>query len=205
MTKQLFINKAIILIVMIVFSYSGFTQDTIYIKSNHDYILSDIIEVNIDNLKYRKFTNLDGPLYTIDKSTISKVVFSNGDIEEFNRVKSNKSISDLATVYVIRVKSKGAWRNKVKIFQDEKIIGELGVKSYLTWNIEPNKGEITIISKTEGTDELRINPKPGKKYYILVHTVAGWLKPRSKLEFIDENEAKNLLNKVKPGLKKYVD
>src|SRR5690606_35018516 len=37
---------------------------------------------------------------------------------------------------------------KMSIYQDEKLIGKLGAKSFLSWEVDPSKGEISIISKS---------------------------------------------------------
>lgn len=83
----------------------------------------------------------------------------------------------------------------MKIYEDDKIMGILSSNTYLMWKIK-TIGEVSISSKGEGTDVLRIIPKVGKTYYIKQSHKTGWVKARPKLEFIDESEAKELLKKA---------
>ncbi len=69
-----------------------------------------------------------------------------------------------AKINVIRSTNFGS-AIKMKIYQDDKLIGKLGPKSYLSWEVDPSKGAITIISKSENKDMLIISPKVGKTYY----------------------------------------
>lgn len=42
------------------------------------------MEINPDNLKYKRYDNLNGPIYTVSKSEIIKIVFPNGVTEQIN-------------------------------------------------------------------------------------------------------------------------
>jgi len=57
-------------------------QDKIFLKSG-DKIEAKITEVNIDNIKYKNFSNLNGPVFTIPKKDINKVVYENGESDIF--------------------------------------------------------------------------------------------------------------------------
>jgi len=194
-------KKILPLILFLLVHYSGFSQDVIYTKATTDSILSKIIEVNVDNIKYKKHSNLSGPTYTINKTDIIKIVYNNGDIENYNNVASKK----FATVYAIRPRKRGALLNGMTIYENEKIIGVLSANTYLSWKIEADNGEVVITSKGEGTDVLRINPKEGKTYYIKQTHKTGWIKARPKIEFIDENEAKKILKKAKKAASKIAE
>lgn len=58
-------------------------QDTIYLKPNSPAIIAKILEVNTTNLKYKSYSNLEGPVYTIEKTKIDKVVYENGTTESY--------------------------------------------------------------------------------------------------------------------------
>lgn len=58
-------------------------QDTIYVKSKNTLINAKILEVNPSNLKYKRFSNIDGPTYTIERGKIEKVIYANGEVENF--------------------------------------------------------------------------------------------------------------------------
>ena len=115
---------------------------------------------------------------------------------------ANPSNNEVATIYVLRPSSFGS-AIKFGIYQDEKLIGKLGPKSYLAWNVIPNGREITIISKSENKDILTINPQAGKTYYIKQKVKMGVAIARTGLEFIDESEGKDILKKLKTPKSKY--
>jgi len=117
---------------------------------------------------------------------------------------SDKNNSNSAKIYILRPTSFGSGI-KMKIYQDDKLIGKLGPKSYLFWEVSPSKGEIHIISKSENKDMLTINPKAGKTYYIKQKIKMGFAIARTKLEFIDEYEAKDYLKKLKKPQMKYAE
>lgn len=99
-------------------------------------------------------------------------------------------------IYVIRSTIFGS-AIKMKIYQDDQLIGKLGPKSFLSWEVDPSKGDMAIISKSENKDTLKISPKPGKTYYIKQKVKLGWVVARTGLEFLEENEAKKILSELK--------
>ena len=178
---------------ILIFWFTNFySQDIIYTKSL-DTIISKITEVDSKEIKYKKKSNIEGPTYSLKKIEIIKIIYSNGDIESYDK---NKNIS---TIYVIRPRANGAWLNGMTIYENDKIIGVLSSNTHLKWDINPDDGEVLIKSKGESTEELRINPKPNKIYYIKQGQKTGWVKARPKIEFIDEDEALKLLKKTKEG------
>lgn len=57
-------------------------QDIITTKDGKD-IQSKILEVNPNEVKYKKYNNLDGPTFTLSKSEILIVRYENGENEVF--------------------------------------------------------------------------------------------------------------------------
>lgn len=57
-------------------------QDTI-IKRNQEQIIAKILEINPTEIKYKRFSFQDGPLYIDPKSQIKAIHFANGVKEEF--------------------------------------------------------------------------------------------------------------------------
>ena len=62
-------------------------QDVI-VKKDGSTILSKVLEVNTSDIKYKKFSNQNGPTYTINKSEIMSINYENGDKDTFNDVSS---------------------------------------------------------------------------------------------------------------------
>ena len=61
---------------------SALAQDVI-IKRNDSKIDAKIIEVQRNEIRYKKFTNPDGPYYTISKKDVAEIRYQNGEVESF--------------------------------------------------------------------------------------------------------------------------
>lgn len=78
--KTIKIYKLIILLLVTI--YSSNAQDLI-VKKNGDVIESKVELIKTDEVKYKKYNNLEGASYIISTRNISKIKFENGTIEEF--------------------------------------------------------------------------------------------------------------------------
>ena len=67
-------------------------QDIITTKDGTD-IQAKILEVTPTEVKYKKYNNLDGPIFTIIKTDILIVRYENGENEVFNNVTSSKKVT----------------------------------------------------------------------------------------------------------------
>ncbi|GHT79291.1 hypothetical protein FACS189464_4000 [Bacteroidia bacterium] len=61
----------------------GYSQDIIVTKDSKR-IEAKVTEVNVDNIRYFKFDNLEGPVYTLPKSELTVILFQNGQVENFD-------------------------------------------------------------------------------------------------------------------------
>jgi hypothetical protein len=86
--------KYLLLLLMVGFFSSGaFSQDIIF-KRNGTQVKGKVVEVGTTEIKYKLPDNLDGPLYAVDKNTISKVVYENGRVENYvNDIKDPENYS----------------------------------------------------------------------------------------------------------------
>lgn len=76
--------KRLILLASLLFTcYSAFAQDIITLKDGTD-IQAKILEVTPTEVKFKKLSNPDGPLYTMRKSDILIVRYENGENEVFS-------------------------------------------------------------------------------------------------------------------------
>ncbi len=60
----------------------GNSQDKVVLVKG-DTILSKVIEISDNQITYRYFTEPNGPLYKINKNTISKIIYESGRIESY--------------------------------------------------------------------------------------------------------------------------
>lgn len=74
--------KKILFILMLLSATSAFAQDVI-VKTDGSTILSKVLEITSTEVKYKKFSNLNGPTYTIAKSEIQAINYANGEKEIF--------------------------------------------------------------------------------------------------------------------------
>jgi hypothetical protein len=61
-------------------------QDTLA-KSNGDKVLVKVLEINPGEIRYKRFSNPDGPQYSISKTDVKYIVYSNGTRESFENSK----------------------------------------------------------------------------------------------------------------------
>ena len=74
--------KQLLVMFMLLCSTAIFAQDVI-VKKDGSTILAKVLEVNTDNIRYKKHSNLNGPTYTIGKSEIMSINYENGEKEVF--------------------------------------------------------------------------------------------------------------------------
>lgn len=71
----------------------AFSQDIIF-KRNGNQLKGKVVEVGTTEIKYKLPANLDGPLYSVDKNNISKVVYEDGRVENYvNDIKDPENYS----------------------------------------------------------------------------------------------------------------
>ena len=84
---------------MLAMSMNLYAQDVI-VKKDGSTILSKILEVGTTDIKYKRFSNINGPTYTINVADILSVNYENGEKETFDNITSsaliNTSINDVS-------------------------------------------------------------------------------------------------------------
>jgi tetratricopeptide (TPR) repeat protein len=63
---------------------ASFAQDKIY-KTNKTVIEAKVTEINASEIKYKKFSNLNGPAYIVPRKEVSMIVYENGEKEIYNQ------------------------------------------------------------------------------------------------------------------------
>ena len=79
--------RRILLVISFLMVLIGARAQDLLQKTNGDEIKVKVLEITTENVKYKKYTNIDGPLYTLSKKEIQEIVFENGDKEIFNEKK----------------------------------------------------------------------------------------------------------------------
>ena len=60
------------------------TAQDVILKKDNTTVLSKVIEVTSTEIKYKKWSNQDGPTYSIDRSEVSSINYENGEVESFS-------------------------------------------------------------------------------------------------------------------------
>lgn len=77
-------KKHLLFIVLFCASLMTMAQDVI-VKKDGSTIQSKVIEINETEIKYKKWANLDGPIYVINQSELTSINYQNGEVECFTR------------------------------------------------------------------------------------------------------------------------
>ncbi|MBQ0787285.1 MAG: hypothetical protein KBT69_07280 [Oceanihabitans sp.] len=89
--------KKILLLFICVTTYS-YSQDRIILIEDNEEIKSKVLEITDTTIKYKKWGNLEGPLYNIKISLVSKINYSNGSEDEFK--KESKQSATKAQIHI---------------------------------------------------------------------------------------------------------
>jgi len=114
---------------------------------------------------------------------------------------TNTVTEGMARIYIIRTTGT-LWNYSVSVYLDEKMIGKLGPKSYIMFEVNADK-EISIgtafignsvRNKNEENQEfITINPKSGKTYY--VKAKYGTFRGQTELNPLENEEAQKMISK----------
>lgn len=75
-------KKCILIITMVLITAMTYAQDVI-VKKDGSTIISKVEEIGSAEIKYKKWSNQDGPMYTISVSDVARINFENGTVESF--------------------------------------------------------------------------------------------------------------------------
>lgn len=79
-------RKLILLLTFVAFTvYSATAQDTIVFK-NYDSVLAKVTEVTPNSVSYKRWDNINGPVYTINRTDIACINYQNGQKDVFNDI-----------------------------------------------------------------------------------------------------------------------
>lgn len=116
------------------------------------------------------------------------------DTQQDAAAKQFKVAADKAGVYVYRNESIGA-AIKMDVLVDDKPVGQTAANTYIYTEVKP--GKHTVTSKSENTDTVEIDAKPGLLYFIWQEVKMGVLYARTKLHVVSEADGKKGVNETK--------
>lgn len=94
------LNKTLLTLAIGTCGIGAYAQDVI-VKKDGSTILSKVLEVNTNDIKYKKFSNQNGPIYSIEKKELISINYENGEKDIFdcnNPSDSEKKVSESSNV-----------------------------------------------------------------------------------------------------------
>ena len=82
--------KKILLFLLLLSATSAFAQDVI-VKKDGSTILSKVLKITASEVEYKKYSNQNGPTYTIAKTEVMSINYSNGDKETFGATRQTEA------------------------------------------------------------------------------------------------------------------
>ena len=104
--------KNLISLVFLLVSYMSYSQDILHLKSGFD-VQVKVREIGKKEIKYKKYNNLEGPLYTANIKEINSITFKNGEVESFEDDKLKKPFEILP--------------NAISVNYGELMVGRIGL------------------------------------------------------------------------------
>lgn len=76
----------------------GVNAQDLMVKLDGEEVEVKILEITPDGVKYKKHSNIDGPLYTVNKGEVKEIIFENGDKEVFTT--SSKDVDSRKAIFI---------------------------------------------------------------------------------------------------------
>ena len=67
------------------------TAQDVIVRTDNSTVLSKVLEISSTEIKYKKWDNQDGPIYSIDRSEVISINYQNGEVETFSGNTSNQT------------------------------------------------------------------------------------------------------------------
>lgn len=137
-------KKLSLLIVLLCVSFVTIAQDVI-VKKDGSTIQSKVMEINETEIKYKKWSNQDGPLYSIKSNEVYSISFQNGEVELITSEAINQSFQ----LNNGRMERKGMnlTLDGRKIYGEEvrSLIGERNYQTYLSARKQIGTGNVFTV------------------------------------------------------------
>ena len=103
--------KRFVILFVCFFSGSILSAQDIITKNDGTDIQAKVMEVGTSSIKYKKYSNLDGPTYTISQSDILMITYENGEREMYN----NKKETEFKSAYPQGIMTYNSWSGKISV------------------------------------------------------------------------------------------
>ena len=168
-----------------------FSQDLIMLKDGSE-IKSKVTEVNIEDIKYKKYENPDGPTYTIPKNKVFLIKYSNGSKDIIS-----ENVTQKSKIYFIRDTGFNGSASAFKVFIDDNFVCKLNNKKYSIHEVSSEKHYVSVqfsgTKSKESAVKLEITTEAGKDYYVQIMLKTGLLVNDTYCIEVTESTAKSAM------------
>jgi len=171
-------------------------------------IEAKVTEVNVNDVKYKMFTNQDGPTYTLLKSDIASILYQNGNVDTFVGATSPAPASASSKAQLMY--KNGVWQDGVRLQPFKvKMVMEDNHEALYAYKNGQTLGMIGIILSGGGGALIGINlgiamadgfPEPAL-WIVGGSSIAAGL----VLAFIGDSKIKNSVSIYNSKLKSYAE
>lgn len=178
--------------ILFLFPYFSNAQDTLFVKKKAN-IICKIVEIGIDEIKFKAWDNLEGPVIVVLKSDVYKIAYQNGKSEfvEADKLDINKEAEILDKKSVIKFGMFSLLNNHFSVGYERVLsVGKnLEVKiAYIGVGVNPFDFNISGTYTKIGVKFLL-----GNDYYVkgmkYIHPLKGrYIKPEFIYTYIFEND-----------------
>jgi hypothetical protein len=167
------------------------SQDIVVLK-NGDEIKSKVLEITPNEVKYKRFDNLNGPIVTIPKPEVFMIKYENGTKDVFNGATLSGSNGKEAKIVFYRPKRfagsavafivGSSKPDTVFIKLKNGTYHELTIRDFRDWEFVGGTMKITAYQK--------LTVEPGKTYYVRCYLKASFPSDKGCFDMVDEQSAK---------------
>ena len=148
-------NRTFIILIFLALAGAIKAQDVITLKNGDD-INAKVLEIGDNEIKYKKFANLNGPTYAIKKSEIFMIKYENGTKDVFTDLSKPEPVTTNSTLVATNTQDvKPTIRGIVKSPNGEPLIGaDVYIKGTNISTVTDAKGAFTL--RTTKPDDILV-------------------------------------------------
>ena len=176
-------RKLVLAVILVFVAGLAMAQDVIVLRDGST-ILSKVEEVSETEIKFKKWSNLDGPLYSMKTSAVMSINYQNGGVDKFS-VKSEKKVSGFKKVNEGWMERKGKHLTlDGRVLMDDevrKLVGEQNYKTYLGARKQIAAGNtcggilaLSLIAGVTSFSVYQYAPKPAVKTVFIVSSAVAF-------------------------------
>lgn len=113
------------------------TAQDVILKKDNSTILSKVLEINSNEIKYKKWSNQEGPTYSISISEVINIQYQNGNVDKFSNNENVQTQTNTNSQAVAPLQNKGYMDHKVenltingRVLPDEEVRSLLDTQTY---------------------------------------------------------------------------